>query len=360
MAEITEPFQELNVGIVNEDGDQLTDGITDTEFLEFRMKCKRFRVLIIGPRNAGKTTILERLTGDKIERAEFKSPEGNLINGQLEGSMDRGSHDIQTEITFPSKPGFVFHDSEGFESGPSSETGETVLTFIGDRSNAVRPDLQLHAVWYCIPLPDVRGLSENELQMFKIFESTVPTIIIFTQSDKKMRLLLADLMPYDDFTESDINRLRPTAEVKAREHYVKLKDSLVARGLSKARFAVLGGLDKNTEESSQQCKGLVQLTENTLPAMSRLLLASVHVNNLHSRIRFAIRRMLRRAMDLQRNVHQTATGSSEGNIFSRLRRKLVSDSESWGHSSLENIALVLFLYLPHLMFPVSNGSDINM
>ena len=56
-----------------------------------------------------------------------------------------------------------------------------------------------------------------------------------------MRLLLGDLMPYDEFTESDINRLRPVAEAKAQEHYTKLKDSLVARGLSKARFAVLGG-----------------------------------------------------------------------------------------------------------------------
>jgi septin family protein len=83
MAEITEPFQELNVGIVNEDGDQLTDSITDTQFMEFRTKCKRFRVLIIGPRNAGKTTILERLTGDKIERAEFKSPEGNLVRTSI-------------------------------------------------------------------------------------------------------------------------------------------------------------------------------------------------------------------------------------------------------------------------------------
>ena len=59
----------------------------------------------------------------------------------------RGLHDIRNEITFPSKPGFVFHDSEGFESGSSSETGDTVSAFIKDRSRAVRPDLQLHAIW---------------------------------------------------------------------------------------------------------------------------------------------------------------------------------------------------------------------
>jgi hypothetical protein len=30
---MTEPFQKLNVGIANADGDQLTDSITDREFI---------------------------------------------------------------------------------------------------------------------------------------------------------------------------------------------------------------------------------------------------------------------------------------------------------------------------------------
>ena len=91
MAEITEPFQELNIGIANTDGDQLTDSITDLEFINFRRKCGRFRVLIIGPRNSGKTTILERLTGDKIERAQFRSPEGNLVRGLTIGCVKLGN-----------------------------------------------------------------------------------------------------------------------------------------------------------------------------------------------------------------------------------------------------------------------------
>jgi len=238
----------------------------------------------------------------------------------------------------------VFHDSEGFESGSSSETGETVLTFIKDRSSEIRPDLQLHAIWYCIPLPDLRGLSENELQMFERFESTVPTIIVFTQRDKKVDSLLTDLMPHDEFTDLDIKRLQPVAEAKAQEHYLRLKDEIVARGLSKARFAVLGGLDKNIEESSQQCRGLVQLTENALPAMSRLLLASVHVNNLQSRIRFAMRRILHRVMSLQ---PQRGAGSPGGNIFSKLLRKLVPSSESRDYPFLQGVVPCLVLYLPH-------------
>ena len=78
---MAEPFSELNVGIA--DGDQLTDTIADHDFINFRQKCRRFRVLIIGPRNSGKTTILERLTGDKIEHAEFRSPQGNLVRSSV-------------------------------------------------------------------------------------------------------------------------------------------------------------------------------------------------------------------------------------------------------------------------------------
>jgi hypothetical protein len=91
----TEPFQELNDAIVNADGDQPTDSITDQEFIEFRKKCRRFRVLVIGPRNSGKTTILERLTGDIIERAEFRSPEGNLVR-----VLAIGAKSWETSLTY--------------------------------------------------------------------------------------------------------------------------------------------------------------------------------------------------------------------------------------------------------------------
>lgn len=49
-------------------------------------------------------------------------------------------------------------------------------------------------------------------------------------------------------------------------------------------------MDKNTEAAAQQCEDLIQLTENAIPAMSRLLLTSVYTNNIQSRIRFVMRR----------------------------------------------------------------------
>jgi GTPase SAR1 family protein len=78
MSEMQEPFQELNAGIVAAD-DTVTDGITDDEFLQFRQKCQRFRVLVIGSSDVGKTTLLERFTGDSIDGAQIKSPDGELV-----------------------------------------------------------------------------------------------------------------------------------------------------------------------------------------------------------------------------------------------------------------------------------------
>ena len=42
--------------------------------------CKRFRVLIIGRRNAGKTTILEKMTGSEAgDKPEIRDKEGRLV-----------------------------------------------------------------------------------------------------------------------------------------------------------------------------------------------------------------------------------------------------------------------------------------
>jgi hypothetical protein len=60
--------------------------------------------------------------------------------------MQRGNHDIEYEITYESNPGFVFHDSCGFEAG-SEEELHIVRNFIEKRSQAPELRLQLHAIW---------------------------------------------------------------------------------------------------------------------------------------------------------------------------------------------------------------------
>jgi hypothetical protein len=59
-------------------------------------------------------------------------------------------------MVFQSNPGFVFHDSCGFEAGDESEF-EKVKAFIAGRSKEVKLKNQLHAIWY-LQLPIDRDL----------------------------------------------------------------------------------------------------------------------------------------------------------------------------------------------------------
>ncbi|KAF8962884.1 hypothetical protein BDZ97DRAFT_1662326 [Flammula alnicola] len=126
-----------------------SDKIPDHDDLSFlKTRNLKFRVLILGRANAGKTTILERLTGSSIDKAKVWR-RGKLLAGQ------RGLHNIDDEICFPSLPRFVFHDSRGFEAG-SSEELSTVRQFVEDRSSAAKSLwTQLHAIWYghCLSCP---------------------------------------------------------------------------------------------------------------------------------------------------------------------------------------------------------------
>ena len=58
----------------------------------------------------------------------------------------RGLHDVRNEIRFPSRPGFVFHDSRGFEAGSVDEFA-TVRKFVEDSSTTRSVKEQLHAIW---------------------------------------------------------------------------------------------------------------------------------------------------------------------------------------------------------------------
>ncbi|KDR66155.1 hypothetical protein GALMADRAFT_1202735 [Galerina marginata CBS 339.88] len=116
-----------------------------------------FRILILGRANAGKTTILERLAGASINEAQVKRGGELLADRAIEGQSNRGMHNIVDEIRFRSLPGFVFHDSCGFEAG-SLEELSTVQQFVVNHSSEVNStQKQLHAIWYgyCLLCPSL-------------------------------------------------------------------------------------------------------------------------------------------------------------------------------------------------------------
>ena len=50
-------------------------------------------------------------------------------------------------MVFKSNPGFIFHDSRGFEAGGDSEL-RVVKEFVARRARQKRLRNQLHAIWY--------------------------------------------------------------------------------------------------------------------------------------------------------------------------------------------------------------------
>jgi len=54
---------------------------------------------------------------------------------------------VHRAFTFKSNPGFIFHDSPGFEAGGEKEL-EAVMDFIQQKSKAQEVDDQVHVIWY--------------------------------------------------------------------------------------------------------------------------------------------------------------------------------------------------------------------
>ncbi|KAG1801302.1 hypothetical protein EV424DRAFT_1436407 [Suillus variegatus] len=108
---------------------------------KIREKIGRFRILVIGRANAGKTTILQRVCNTR-ENPEIYNSAGEKVGI----TMPRGLHNIENEMVFKSNPGFIFHDSRRFEAGGESEFNK-VKAFIADRSREAKLKDQLHAIW---------------------------------------------------------------------------------------------------------------------------------------------------------------------------------------------------------------------
>jgi len=141
---------------------------------------ERLRVLILGPANAGKTTLLERLT-ESPAGAAIVTRNGRPIKEVPRGYDQRGIHNVDDEITYASNPNFVFHDSGGFEAGGVQQV-ETVWKFIQTRILA-RPSLQLHAIWLCIPTDNDRPFGFLQSGFLSKSTASVPVIGIFTKLD---------------------------------------------------------------------------------------------------------------------------------------------------------------------------------
>ncbi|KAG2058359.1 hypothetical protein BDR06DRAFT_980548 [Suillus hirtellus] len=140
---------------------------------DIRKRIGRFRVLIMGRANAGKTTILQKVC-NTTDRPEIYDAKGHK----------RGNHDITNEMVFRSNPVFIFHDSCGFEAGTDKEF-ESMKNFISERAHATKLKDRIHAIWYCIPMDEHSRTFQRAEERFFLECDTgnAPVIAVFTKFD---------------------------------------------------------------------------------------------------------------------------------------------------------------------------------
>ncbi|KAF9506069.1 hypothetical protein BS47DRAFT_1399828 [Hydnum rufescens UP504] len=245
---------------------KVPDGeVPDEEVPAEDRRIKRFRILILGPANAGKTTLLERLTDSPAGAAIVKRNGKRVITTDTQlnraaglmhpflsqikevprGYDQRGIHNIDDEITYASNPDFVFHDSGGFEAGGVEEL-QAVWKFIQKRSLA-SPSQQLHAIWLCIPTDNDRPFGFLQSGFFSEPTASVPVIGIFTKLDGRETKVRSAVF---DSTASPSDFLGRVAEVKQKvaEFVHGLETQFQKERYPPAGFARVGSMYTLSEE----------------------------------------------------------------------------------------------------------------
>ena len=57
-----------------------------------------------------------------------------------------GEHNVEDELIFLSNPGFIFHDSQGFEGGAFEL--DLLKMFLAKQAGEMKLEKCLHAIWY--------------------------------------------------------------------------------------------------------------------------------------------------------------------------------------------------------------------
>ncbi|KAI6100088.1 GTP-binding protein [Pisolithus croceorrhizus] len=249
---------------------------------------KRFRILVMGRANAGKTTILQRVC-NSTDKPEIFDGEGNEIDDVIvQGTLSRGHHDITHELVFKSNPGFVFHDSCGFEAG-STEQFDQMRGFVVKHAATKTVNDRVHAIWFCIPMTDYhRTVTAAEQKFFNECDTGhVPVMVLLTKVDALYLTAVRELL--DEGLKI----------VEAKERAVEKQGKLLEKWLThvkdeldKCKFPPKGyvTLEKMHEESAD-CTVLMEITASVMSEEGlQMLLISTQQSSILLCIEYAVRK----------------------------------------------------------------------
>ncbi|KAN0109796.1 hypothetical protein V8E52_008902, partial [Russula decolorans] len=257
---------------------------------------ERFRILVVGNANAGKTTILKKVCHAKgrepvyLNVSEMCNPLA-ASPARLLRSF-RGEHNIEHQFQYPTAHGFVFHDSRGFEAGGADEL-KKVKDFIENRAKSEQLKDQLHVIWYCLPTSNDRGMTEAEMSLFESGTGNVPVIAIFTKMDALDDEARNQLMWDDDVLPAKIKEEVPIrAKAIFKKNYLERLEEVKHRP---REVVQLRGMDKE----GTNCNKLIVRTSRALNGDTlRLFCLSILRNDIESRIKQVINQRSNERMPL--------------------------------------------------------------
>ncbi|KAH9025907.1 hypothetical protein EDB84DRAFT_1611636 [Lactarius hengduanensis] len=220
----------------------------------------RFRVLIIGRANSGKTTILQRVcdtTGSPIiYRGERWRNERVTLDPSIDSPLNmnqRGEHTIDDDLTFSNNDSYVFHDSRGIESG-STEELSVLQEFIRRKCRETRLANRLHAIWFALSSvlhPNGQPTTTARPQIVEDIcpDRNVPVIVVFTKYDQFRR----NVQIHSEDVGSPDHNAFDAADKTFKEHYLRpLGDDI--------RFVRLEKMNRQ----NMGCNELIEMTATAL------------------------------------------------------------------------------------------------
>ncbi|KAI6012773.1 hypothetical protein F5J12DRAFT_912106 [Pisolithus orientalis] len=244
----------------------------------------RFRILVMGRANAGKTTILQRVC-NTTDQPEIFNAEGQKVAPTIvQDSIKRGYHNIEDELVFRSNPRFVFHDSCGFEAGSKGQF-DMMKKFVMGRARTPKLNQRIHAIWFCIAMTDIhRMVTAAEKKFFQECDTgNVPVILLLTKADT-LELEAIEQLEDQELTIDATNVAALEKEI-LENNIAKLKDWLNGFKFAPQHYLSLGGM----HEEGGDCTSLLKCTANALTVDGlQALLMSTQQTNLGLCIEFAI------------------------------------------------------------------------